>query len=71
MSQIVWKQMRCPNCGKRAFDVSHLPTEHTAVEIKCPQCSTFVSVELRQEAMLHTLPIKSKARKRYRPNPTV
>lgn len=39
-----WSSMKCPNCGKRAFDISALPQEKTAIEIKCPNCHKLVTV---------------------------
>jgi ribosomal protein S27AE len=38
------KKMKCPNCGRRAFDISRLPNEDVEVTLKCPQCGKFVSV---------------------------
>lgn len=39
-----WSSMKCPNCGKRAFDISTLPQEITAVEMKCPHCHRLITV---------------------------
>lgn len=38
------KKMKCPCCGKRAFDISELPNEAIIVELKCPQCHKVVKV---------------------------
>lgn len=40
----VENRMRCPECGKRAFDISVLPKEHIEIELKCPNCHRFVKV---------------------------
>ena len=37
-------KMKCPRCGKRAFDISPLPRERVEVELKCPNCHKFVLV---------------------------
>ena len=29
-------RMKCPECGKRAFDISGLPKEQIEIELKCP-----------------------------------
>jgi len=38
------RKMKCPRCGKRAFDISTLPKEQIEVELKCPNCHKFVLV---------------------------
>lgn len=38
------KKMECPNCGKRAFDISRLPHKEIEISLKCPQCKKIVSV---------------------------
>jgi transcription elongation factor Elf1 len=43
------KKMKCPNCGRRAFDISNLPKEEVEVTLKCPQCGKFVSVPCNEE----------------------
>lgn len=42
--------MKCPNCGRRAFDISKLPKEEVEVTLKCPQCGKFVSVPCTEES---------------------
>lgn len=37
-------KMKCPNCGKRAFDISKLPKERITIELKCPHCNKIVRV---------------------------
>ena len=34
------RKMKCPMCGKRAFDIEPLPREQVEVELKCPNSST-------------------------------
>ena len=43
-NDLVPQKMKCPCCGKRAFDISNLPNEEIAVTIKCPQCKQFVTI---------------------------
>jgi transcription elongation factor Elf1 len=38
------KKMKCPNCGRRAFDISNIPKENVEVTLKCPHCRKFVTV---------------------------
>lgn len=40
--------MKCPSCGKRAFDTSEFHEGERPVEItlKCPQCGQFVRVPI-------------------------
>ena len=44
----MYKSMKCPVCGKRAFDTSKLLEGNLNIEIslKCPNCKNIVSVEL-------------------------
>ena len=49
------KKMKCPNCGRRAFDISKLPKEEVEVTLKCPQCGKFVSVPCNEEGYLSGL----------------
>lgn len=46
--------MRCPNCGKRAFDASgfHKADEPVEISLKCPQCGRFVKVPIAQHMCL-------------------
>lgn len=44
------KKMKCPNCGRRAFDISKLPKEQVEVKLKCPQCGKFVLVPCNEES---------------------
>lgn len=44
------KKMKCPNCGRRAFDISKLPKEQVEITLKCPQCGKFVSVPCTAES---------------------
>ena len=37
-------KMKCPKCGKRAFDISGLPTVPLIVELKCPNCHNIVKI---------------------------
>jgi ribosomal protein S27AE len=41
-------KMKCPKCGKRAFDISKLPQEPVEVEIKCPRCGNIVAIPCRK-----------------------
>ena len=41
------KTMKCPVCGRRAFDISKIPTEQIEVELKCPHCKHIVYHILR------------------------
>lgn len=38
------KRMECPNCGRRAFDISRLPNKEIEISLKCPQCKKIVTV---------------------------
>lgn len=46
--------MKCPNCGKRAFDTSGFHNTNHPVEIslKCPQCGQIVRVPIVQDMRL-------------------
>jgi hypothetical protein len=46
--------MRCPNCGRRAFDTSGFYTTNRPIEIslKCPQCGRIVRVAIVQDMSL-------------------
>lgn len=46
------KKMKCPNCGRRAFDISRLPKEEVEITLKCPQCGKFVSVPCTEKSLL-------------------
>lgn len=46
------KKMKCPNCGRRAFDISRIPKEEVEVTLKCPQCGKFVSVPCNEKSEL-------------------
>lgn len=48
------KKMKCPNCGRRAFDISKLPKEQVEVNLKCPQCGKFVLVPCTPESEIKT-----------------
>ena len=48
------KKMKCPKCGRRAFDISRLPKEEVEVSLKCPQCVKFVSIPCNEEYELKT-----------------
>lgn len=48
------KQMRCGNCGRRAFDISGFPKEHLEVSLKCPQCKKFTNVICNEDSVLKT-----------------
>lgn len=37
-------RMKCPCCGKRAFDISKFPKEQIEIELKCPNCHKFVKI---------------------------
>lgn len=37
-------KMKCLKCGKRAFDISGLPTVPLIVELKCPNCHNIVKI---------------------------
>lgn len=49
------KKMMCPNCNRRAFDISNLPKEEVAINLKCPQCGKFVSITCNENAVLKDL----------------
>ncbi|PKL27823.1 MAG: hypothetical protein CVV46_09380 [Spirochaetae bacterium HGW-Spirochaetae-2] len=42
--------MRCPNCGRRAFDTTgfHNTTHPVEISLKCPQCNRVVRVPIVQ-----------------------
>ncbi len=46
--------MKCPLCGKRAFDTSRLHNTKEPVEIslKCPHCRNIVSVPITERMCL-------------------
>lgn len=46
------KKMKCPNCGRRAFDISRIPKEEVEITLKCPQCGKFVSVPCNEKSEL-------------------
>ncbi len=46
------KKMKCPNCGRRAFDISRIPKEEVEVTLKCPQCGKFVSIPCNEKSEL-------------------
>ena len=46
------RKMKCPMCGKRAFDIEPLPREQIEVELKCPNCRKFVRVSSVKETCL-------------------
>ena len=48
------KKMKCPNCGRRAFDISKLPKEKVAVSVKCPQCGRFVTITCNEKSEIQT-----------------
>ena len=45
-------KMKCPNCGKRAFDITCLPKDRVSIELKCPHCKKVVSVPCTKESTL-------------------
>ncbi len=47
-------RMKCPRCGKRAFDISGLPSEQIEIELKCPNCHKIVSIPCIAGARLKT-----------------
>ncbi len=51
MESLRWKKMACPNCGKRAFDVSEAP-ENTVMKLKCPNCHKLVTVPCTKDFLL-------------------
>jgi transcription elongation factor Elf1 len=38
-------KMRCPMCGKRAFDISEMPADTVIIELKCPNCRNIVEIQ--------------------------
>ena len=46
------RKMKCPMCGKRAFDIEPLPREQVEVELKCPNCHKFVRISCVKESCL-------------------
>jgi len=49
------RKMKCPKCGRRAFDISKLPMEKVEVILKCPQCKKIVSVPCIEKSELKAL----------------
>ncbi|MDE1472157.1 hypothetical protein [Eubacterium limosum] len=45
-------KMKCPECGKRAFDISVLPKEQIEIELKCPNCHRFVRIMCVAEMLM-------------------
>ena len=45
-------KMKCPKCGKRAFDISVLPKEQIEIELKCPNCHRFVRIMCVAEMLM-------------------
>lgn len=39
-------EVRCPNCGKRIFDVKEDPRNFGLLRIRCPRCKEFWNVGL-------------------------
>lgn len=60
--------MRCPNCGKRAFDTSgFLKTNHPVeISLKCPQCGRIVRVPVVPDMRL---PMKKGGKHNHTMNP--
>lgn len=54
-------RMKCPECGKRAFDISSLPREQIEIELKCPNCHHFVRVACIAEMLMKRNVPKQKA----------
>ena len=46
------QKMKCPMCGKRAFDIEPLPREQVEVELKCPNCHKLVRIPCVKELCL-------------------
>lgn len=46
------RKMKCPNCGKRVFDISKLPKEKIEIKLKCPQCHEFVTVPCDKNSLM-------------------
>lgn len=46
--------MRCPNCGKRAFDTSgfNRAEQPVVISLKCPHCNRIVRVPIAQHMCL-------------------
>jgi uncharacterized C2H2 Zn-finger protein len=47
------EKMKCPKCGRRAFDISKLPKEQVEVMLKCPQCKKLVTVPCTEECIIN------------------
>jgi hypothetical protein len=47
------KKMKCPLCGRRAFDISKIPKEKLEVELKCPHCKNVVIVPCTEDATMN------------------
>ena len=46
------RKMKCPMCGKRAFDIKPLPREQVEVELKCPNCRKVVRISCVKESCM-------------------
>ncbi|HCG62345.1 MAG TPA: hypothetical protein DIW48_00675 [Sphaerochaeta sp.] len=46
--------IRCPKCGKRAFDTTgfHQVNQPIVIRLKCPQCRQFVDVPIARDMCL-------------------
>jgi NAD-dependent SIR2 family protein deacetylase len=46
--------MRCPKCGKRAFDTTgfHNMNQPLEISLKCPQCNQIVRVPIVQDGSM-------------------
>jgi|LSQX01.2.fsa_nt_gb hypothetical protein len=53
-------KMKCPNCGRRVFDISHISNEELEISLKCPQCKKLVAVPCNEMAELKTKKVKFK-----------
>lgn len=52
MESALWKKLVCPNCGKRVFDLSKIPSDEVEVALKCSQCHKVVIVKCTEDSIM-------------------
>lgn len=48
------KSLKCPRCGRRAYDISEIPKEKIYIEMKCPQCHKIVRITCDEKSLMPT-----------------
>ena len=43
------EKKKCPNCGKRIFDIDTKAKEEILIETKCPHCGKIVRIYWKQQ----------------------